>query len=431
MQMRILIVIDNFHPLIGGAEQAALESGAALVRRGHRVDVLTMRKRPEWSAEEEFRGLRIVRFDERIPPKPFGRLLYERANAAAARRTLDRQLWAGPPRPAPPGASPNHAGQGRLARPAYDLILLHPIAAAAGALQSRAAARAVVVYCFHAPLGQEHLLSAQAALADDAPARPPSLWVRFAAWRRAARQRAAVERADVVTCPSQYSRDLLAETVPRLGGKPVAVIPWGVDADRFCPAADRAVVRASLGWAPDEVILLTVRRLVPRMGLGQLIRAFGLASAREPRLRLVVGGEGLLRAHLEELARTAGGRVDFAGLVPPADLPRHLQAADLFLLPSLSLEAFGLVTLEALACGTPVLATRRCASPEILGPLDERLLIASTDAPAIAEAILGPGLLVAAEPGFRDRCRAYAVENYSWDRTAAAFEGLAARGPAS
>ena len=403
--MRILIVIDNFHPLIGGAEHAALESGCALARRGHRVDVLTMRKRPEWPAEEEFRGLRVVRFDERVPPRPLGRLLYERANAAAARRYLDRQLR----------------------DESYDLMLLHPIAAAAGAIESRAAARAVVAYCFHAPLGQEHLLSAQAELADEPSAhpRPPSLWVRLAAQRRAAQQRAAIERADVVTCPSQYSRDLLAETMPRLGGKPVHVIPWGVDATRFFPAADRAAVRAALGWARDEVVLLTVRRLVPRMGLGQLIRAFAIAAARRPALRLVIGGEGPLRPHLQELAKTAGGRVDFTGLVPPADLPRYLQAADLFVLPSLALEAFGLVTIESLACGTPVLATRRCASPEILAPLDARLLIASTDAPVIAEAILGPGLQVAAEPGFRERCRAYAVEHYSWDNTAKAFEGLA------
>ncbi len=404
--LRILVVIDNFHPLIGGAEQAAMESGQALVRRGHSVDVLTMRKRPEWPPQEEIGGVRVFRFDERIPPRPLGRLLYEPANATAARRYLDR----------------------RLGGERYALMMLHPIAAAFGAIRSRTAARTPVVYCFHAPLGQEHLHSARAdPLSDASPSgeRPPSLWTRYVAHRRAAAQRAAIERSDAVTCPSQYSRDLLAEAVPRLGGKPVQIIPWGVDAGRFCPASDRQAVRARLGWAPSDIVLLTVRRLVRRMGLGQLVRAFGLVASSRTNLRLVIGGEGPLRPKLEELARSAGGRVDFAGLVPPGDLPAYLQAADLFVLPSLALEAFGLVTLEVLACGTPVLATRRCASPEILAPLDERLLIPGTDAQAIADAILGPGLQVAAEPGFRQRCRAYAIEHYSWDRTATAFEDLA------
>jgi len=103
---------------------------------------------------------------------------------------------------------------------------------------------------------------------------------------------------------------------------------------------------------------------------------------------------------------------------------RYFQAADLFVLPSVALEAFGLVTVEALACGTPVLGTQRCATPEILAPLDERLLIPRDDAQAIAEAILGPGIAIAREPGFADRCRRHVVERYTWERVAAAFEQL-------
>ena len=403
--LRILIVIDNFHPLLGGAEHAALESGRALVRRGHRVDVLTMRKSREWPQEERIGDIRVVRFDERIPPRPFGRFLYERWNARAARRCLDRQL-AGEP---------------------YDVLMLHPIAAAFGVAESRSAARASVIYCFHAPLGLEHVVATQ-SMAPRGGSRlcrwTASFTAAYAAHCRARQQRAAIERADAVTCPSDYSRELLAYTGARLGDKPVRVIPWGVDAERFRPAADRAALRARLGWADDDLVLLTVRRMVPRMGLGELIHGFGVAAARNPRLRLVVGGDGPLRSHLEEISQSVGGRVAFLGLVPPDDLPAYLQAADLFLLPSITLEAFGLVTLEALACGTPVLATKRCATPEILAPLDGRLLIPGTDAAAISDAILGNGLQAATEPGFRSRCRAYVTEHYSWDRTAAAFEEL-------
>jgi glycosyltransferase involved in cell wall biosynthesis len=446
--LRFLLVIDNFHPLIGGAEQAALESAKALAARGHRVDVLTMRKQPAWPREEQLGGIRVLRFDERIPPRPFGRLLYERANAKAARRYMDE----------------------RLADAPYDVMLLHPIVAAFGAIRSRLASRAKVIYCFHAPLAEEHWLAAEkgtgtfwakppadpsrdgygAACARGEPLPdgrgsdvdggktylspfPLGLFARWAAYASAAQtahyrakhQRAAIERADAVTCPSEYSRGLLATVVPQLGGKPIRVIPWGVDPARFYPAPDRPGLRAKLGWGAGETVLFTARRLVPRMGLAELIRAFALAVRERPSLRLAIAGDGPLRGTLEAEARRAGGRVDFLGLVPADELPSYFQAADLFVLPSLTLEAFGLVTLEALACGTPVLATRRCASPEILAPLDERLLIPGCDAPAFAEAILRNGLQAAAEPGFRERCRTYVVERYSWERTAAAFEELA------
>jgi glycosyltransferase involved in cell wall biosynthesis len=404
--LRILIVIDNFAPLVGGAEQSALESGRALAARGHRVDVLTMRKKADWPAQEQMGSLRVFRFHERRPPRPFGRLLYERLNAAAARRFVDGPL----------------AGNG------YNLLLLHPIDAAFGASRSRVAGQATVVTCFHAPLGQEHrlqvhgLLETEKRLLPRIAARLSAGWT--ARWR-AAQQRAAIHRSDGVTCPSQYSRELLGETAPDLGGKPVRVIPWGVDAKRFRPAGDRRAVRAALGWRPEELVLFTARRLVPRMGLAQLIRGVGFASRSRPALRLVIAGQGPMRDQLEELARRAAGRVDFAGFVPDEDLPRYYQAADLFVLPSLALEAFGLTILEALACGTPVLATNRCAAPEILAPLDPRLLLPSDDPAAIAKHLLEAGATLADEPGLRERCRAYAVERYPWDRTAAAFEEFA------
>ena len=403
--LHILLVIDNFHPLIGGAEQAALGSARALAARGHRVDVLTLRKRPQWPLEQQLGAVRVLRFDEVVPRKPFGRLLYEPANAAAARRYIDE----------------------RLADEAYDALLLHPIDAAFGASQSRAAARAATIYCFHAPLAQELWLHVRGMVRHERRllARLGAyLTAAYAGYYRSSRQRAAVHRSDAVTCPSHYSRDTLLEAVPRMGRKRIEVIPWGVDAARFAPAADRGALRAALGWGSDEMVLFTARRRVPRMGVGQLIRGFGLAAQQRDDLRLVIAGDGPLRGRLEALARRAGGRVEFLGFVPDDDLVRYFQAASLFVLPSIDLEAFGLVTVEALACGTPVLGTQRCATPEILGPLDERLLIPRDDAHAIAEAILGPGLAVASDPACRERCRAHVVEQYTWERTAAAYDRL-------
>ena len=417
--LRILIAIDNFHPLVGGAETAVRETAQALAARGHRVDVLTMRKRPEWPAEEQFGGVRVFRFDERIPPRPFGRLLYERANAAAARRFLD----------------------GRLAGNNYQVFWLHPIDAAFGIVRSRSAANAARIYGFHAPLGQEHMLQTRGLLECSPPLRggdpvrhgvagyfeklADNLSAAWTARYRASEQREAIRRCHAVTCPSHYSRNLLIDSVPRPGETLVRVIPWGVDASRFCPAADRSAIRGALGWEADELVVFTARRLVPRMGLDRLIQAFALVAQREPRSRLVIAGEGPMRGHLQTLAERSGAHVGLQGLVAAEDLLRRYQAADLVVLPSRELEAFGLIILEALACGTPVLATRRGAVPEILGPLDPRLLIPSDEPQAIADTLLGPGLALARDPSFRDRCRAYAAEHYSWERTAAAFQELA------
>lgn len=401
--LRILVVIDNFHPLVGGAEGAALASAQALAARGHRLDVLTMRKHPDSPGEEGLGDLWISRFDERVPPRPFGRFFYERMNASAAARHFRRRL--------------NPAS--------YDALLLHPIDAAFGVARSDAAPQAARIYCFHAPLGEEARVQAR-GLREMSRSPLRRLAIRFtaglAARYRERQQKSTIQRSDAVTCPSAYSRGLLGELMPDLGDKSVEVIPWGVDAEVFRPAENRHKLRTAFGWQPDDFVVLTVRRLVPRMGLERLVRAVGLAAARQRSLRLVIVGTGPLVGPLTELARQAHARIEFSGFISPVGLARHYQGADLFVLPSTTLEAFGLVILESLACGTPVLATSRCAPPEILAPLDERLLIASNEPEEMARAIVGHGAAVAAEPGFRERCRTYAVENYPWERTAEAFE---------
>ena len=404
--LRLLVVIDNFHPLVGGAEQAALGSARALAARGHRVDVLAMRKQAAWPAEEQLGDVRVLRFDERVPPRPLGRLLYERANAAAARRFVDH----------------------RLARNAYHAIFLHPIDAAFGVARSRAAAHTPLVYCFHAPLGQEARVESRGLLRTTRGVLPRlglRLSAALAARYRERHQRRTILRSDAVTCPSQYARGLLEGLVGDLGDRPAEVVPWGVDAERFRPPADRQAVRDALGWPRDEPVAFTARRLVPRMGLDALIRAVALTAPRQVGLRLAIAGAGPLRGELEALAAARGARVDFLGFVPDDELCRCYQAADLVVVPSADLEAFGLVLLEALACGTPAFATRRGAPPEILLPLDERLLMASDEPQAIAAALVGPGLKLARAARFREHCRAYVVEHYSWARTAAALEEVA------
>ena len=92
----------------------------------------------------------------------------------------------------------------------------------------------------------------------------------------------------------------------------------------------------------------------------------------------------------------------------------QFAAADLFVLPTLAYEGFGMATLEALACGTPVVGTPVGATPEILGPLDPRLLARGVEPDALRSAV-AEALRRARDPLLRSRCRVYARAGYGWD----------------
>jgi glycosyltransferase involved in cell wall biosynthesis len=101
-------------------------------------------------------------------------------------------------------------------------------------------------------------------------------------------------------------------------------------------------------------------------------------------------------------------------------LPDWYRAADVVVMPTVAYEGFGLVTAEALACGTPVVGTRVGATPELLEPLDPRLLAADADPNALASTIDRALDLVSGE--LRRRCRDYAVARLSWDAAIAEWE---------
>ena len=218
-------------------------------------------------------------------------------------------------------------------------------------------------------------------------------------------------------------RGELALVHPR-GTPPVVVIPGGVDLRHFRPAEDRMAVRRALGLPADRFLLLTVRGLYPRMGLEALVEAVGALREALP-LMLVVGGQGPLRTALEaQVGRMRlAGHVRFAGHIAEADLPRYYQAADCFVLPTRALEGFGLVTVEALACGTPVLGTPVGATPEILAPLAPELLTDDASAEALANGIRRVAPLLR-DDAFRARCRAYVEARYDWEIAVDRLEDL-------
>ena len=151
---------------------------------------------------------------------------------------------------------------------------------------------------------------------------------------------------------------------------------------------ERDALRRGLGLTGPT--LLTVKRLHQVAGYEDLLRAFALVAARVPRAQLLIAGDGALRPALERQASEAGvaENVRFLGLVDNRELPRYCAAADLFVLPS-RLESWGTVMLEALACGTRVVATATAGALEAQGFFEDDVTVTPLEQPELlAEAVV-------------------------------------------
>ena len=199
----------------------------------------------------------------------------------------------------------------------------------------------------------------------------------------------------------------------------IHVIPGGVDLSRFQFDRSRPEARSQLNWPQNRPILFTARRLVRRVGLDKLLMAVATIKPQIPDIWLAIAGKGPLQADLQQQATDLGlnDNVKFLGFLPDDQLPIAYQAADLSVMPSQSLEGFGLAVLESLACGTPALCTPVGGMPEILEPFSPNLITASTEATAIAER-LEQLLLKKVPMPSREACHEYAAINFDWQQIA-------------
>jgi glycosyltransferase involved in cell wall biosynthesis len=184
-------------------------------------------------------------------------------------------------------------------------------------------------------------------------------------------ERMIYRKADTVQCDSGYSLSVIQEQYPReVDGRGI-VCPGWIDIERFQPIADRDQGKLKLGepWIADVPAFLTVRRLERRMGLSNLIIASKILRSEGYHFRTLIGGRGPLQHNLElEVSRQGlGDTVHLLGKISEKDLPLCYAAADCFVLPTRSLECFGLIVLEAFASGTPVIATPVGSIPEVMG----------------------------------------------------------------
>lgn len=226
--------------------------------------------------------------------------------------------------------------------------------------------------------------------------------------------RNALRNAGAITATGLRLAEATLPHVPH--GKPVSVIPYGVDLDRFRPAprAQRATV--TVGAAS---------RLSPEKGFEHLLRAVAKLRASGASLDVLLAGDGPSRGSLERLARDLGleACVTFLGDVPHEQVPEVLQRLDIFAMPS-TWEGFGVSAVEAGAMGLPAVASDVHGIPDVVVDGETGILVPPANADALAAAI---GRL-AADPELRRRMgaagRAFVEKNYRWQDNARLMERL-------
>ena len=165
------------------------------------------------------------------------------------------------------------------------------------------------------------------------------------------------------------------------------VIPYWRRAE-LVRTMSKAEARKRLGWPQDEKILFTVRQHGPRYGIDVAIRAVAPLAVQKS-LHILCGRRRRVATALERLAADLGAseRIRFTGRLSDEDLLLAYQAADLFVLPTLALECFGLISIEAMSFGCPVIATHAGAIPEVLYPILPNCLVPPGDVAALHDKI--------------------------------------------
>jgi glycosyltransferase involved in cell wall biosynthesis len=345
----ILVTNNTLEDKAGGLERYVCDLASALARRCAEVTIVAKRRLPESPRVQiASDGVRIERYTVPSKANPLFALLYPFYVAMGIRRRT-RAL-------SPPPVVHVHMG-----------LLALPLALA----------QEPYLLTFHSPVWRELLSERQGSYALPGPMQSAAV----AALRGVEASTAARARETVVL--SEFMRSELAILNPAAAER-ASLLAGGVDTDRF--TTDTATPDRRDEGAP---MLFTARRLSPRTGVDELIRAMPAILRAHPGCRLMIAGAGLMEAELRRLAGEldVAAQVEFLGRVSDEELVDCYRRATLVVVPTRELEGFGLTTAEALACGAAVVGTPAGATGELLGPLHPGLLTEDTSARAIAATV--------------------------------------------
>jgi D-inositol-3-phosphate glycosyltransferase len=379
----------------GGMNVYVREVSARLARDGASVDVFTRREHAETPAVVEFApGARVIQIEAGVA-EPL-----HKHDLIALTAEFARGVAAFAGRESAQGLASFAASEGAR----YDV--LHSHYWLSGVAGEELAAEWDVPH-----LGMFHTLG-EIKLRARASEHEPT--------ERLEGERRLVQSLDRVVAATEYERRLLRQ-IYRVPLSQIEVIPLGVDPERFSPGS-RADARGRLGMPVAEQVILAVGRVEPLKGLDILIRAFAELTDRTDVRLVIIGGDEAARPEfdrLESIAREVGvlEAVTFMGTVEHHLLPDYYRAADVVVMPSFA-ESFGLVAVEAMACGVPVVASRVGGLASTIADGQTGYLVPWRCPEPFAEKI---ELLLGNEP-LRDALGAAGVSrmrDYSWDTVAA------------
>ena len=364
--MRIAMVGDEFYPAMGGAPTYTVDLGKALSELGVEPIVLT-HSYPGYPREEEFDGLKVRRLEGFVMSR------VNRAASAGLIRRLYENIKLG-------GFDVVHG------QDIYSPMALASVFSA----HKRKIPSVLTCHSVH-KAGKIWQLIHKPVVSG-------------------------MKRADRVISVSSAAKSYCAVLgVPQ---NKIEIIPNGVDLSIFNEKVDGSAMRAKLGIA-SEPLAVTAIRFVKRKGPGYLVSAFSKVLESMPDAKLAIAGSGPEAANLRVQIRKLGMEKSVEILIglKREEVAELMAAADVFVLPSL-VESFGIVLLEAMAVGTPIVCTRTQGATEIVDDKVNGVMVQPADSDALADGILRVLNDSQLARGLRKNGLKVVQNRFSWKRTA-------------
>lgn len=201
-------------------------------------------------------------------------------------------------------------------------------------------------------------------------------------------ERQALKRSSALAAESSFTRSRIQTQYGRPLSDRIQIIPGWIDHTRFAilSAEQSQQARQRLGWPQDRPVFFVLRRLDGRMGLDRLLHAVAELKASGHDAFIAIAGHGPERQPLEDLRQQLGlqSNVEFMGRLPDELLPLAYGACDASIIPTRALECFGIIALEAMGAGRPVLVTPVGSLPEVVGAFEPQWVAAGNQAEHIA-----------------------------------------------